>query len=431
MPDPSKYNLAFRPSTYWDLPSNAQRVLRHIKGEHRHQWVSYKSQEANLDELEPWLPEEVPIATIRLNSVLSEAISICARPQGAQIRYRIVHEGSSRFRFSPILSPLPLTLGELLALLQTAREVPSSREVRACSRSLPEYYRLLNLYEQWGDADEKDIEDLEAFAWVDSDFYPQLQVWYEEEAYEWKLQATEHLLRDKIACALSFLNLHSLAFPVDRKEWKLALSPIFPRRGSQQPPRNAERAWRRAATPQALLRLLARLGYDDRSTLRLFACWCGRQVEHLLETKEPWHTLLDRAEGVARGTVTWSAMKEAVIDSLRQLRTLVEEPQREDEDLPYDNEEDLKTEAIRLAARLLAMLTIAWAGCNSEWAAAWFASERAAKALSVASGRPVEAVKEEQADQLRSMVGRVPQGAYEKSANLLREELWRVAWAIW
>jgi len=182
---------------------------------------------------------------------------------------------------------------------------------------------------------------------------------------------------------------------------------------------NEGAAWEQARDPQTLLRLLVRTGYEDRATLRLFACSCGRQAQLMIGAERPWRTVLDRAEEFARGATTWLHMKEALLHGLREVRGAVA------------GNADQQAEAPDLASRLLALSAIVWAGCNSEWAAAWYASIEGAVAANAGSPKHIGVAKAQQANELRRMVrGIAPRRSTAARKSLLVAEMRRVLWGV-
>ena len=101
-------------------------------------------------------------------------ISIRARRWGRRIVYSIVDEYDTPFRFKPRRSTQPLSMGELIGLIDgTTGHLDGDRE------GLTSAYRDYNL-------DGCDAERLVEFVTVTSDFYPELWAYYgEEEAGEW------------------------------------------------------------------------------------------------------------------------------------------------------------------------------------------------------------------------------------------------------
>jgi hypothetical protein len=203
MPDKSLYDINYRPTTYWNTPES---TIANIKGEHRKRMVRRaidSGEVAGLDErmldeslsdeardavgrIHPafmggeYLPDadaeadEVEIARISLASVTFDVISVRARRENGKIGYRIVDEYESKIRCSPAESDKPLNLGELIDLIDGANgeNVPGT--------GLTGCFRDLNYSPEWGKA-----ENLVGFVTVTSEFYDELQEYYEEEAGEW------------------------------------------------------------------------------------------------------------------------------------------------------------------------------------------------------------------------------------------------------
>ena len=135
-----------------------------------------------LDPTVDFLPEreggEVEIALISLASVTGDVISIRARRWGRRIAYRIVDEYDTHFRFKPKSSMQPLSMGELVALIDGA-----TGHLDGDAKGLTSAYRSYNL-------DGCDAADLVDFVTVSSPFYPELQAYYSEEAQEWLSEVT-------------------------------------------------------------------------------------------------------------------------------------------------------------------------------------------------------------------------------------------------
>ena len=105
-------------------------------------------------------------------------MAITARRRGARIVYRIVDEYGTAFRCKPKTSTQPLSLGELIALIDGA-----TGHLDGDAKGLTGAYRSYNL-------DGCDAADLVDFVTVSSPFYPELQAYYAEEAGEWLAEVT-------------------------------------------------------------------------------------------------------------------------------------------------------------------------------------------------------------------------------------------------
>ena len=205
MPDASRYDMAYRPPTYWPEDPDL-RLLSRIKGEFRKRDAKKHLDFGELEEFKefllqeelpprereittgshPWLlggeylpayeGDEVEIARLTLKSVTLDVISLRAARCAGVIRYRILDEyaGDFEFRFAPESSPEPLTMSEVVGLISGTEQLGVAGHFPAC-------FRDVNL----GGGDEQDARALIDFVTVTSDFYPQLEAWYAEEACEW------------------------------------------------------------------------------------------------------------------------------------------------------------------------------------------------------------------------------------------------------
>ena len=120
------------------------------------------------------LPGEVEIAFIELLSTLGDVMSVRARPMGDRIAYRVVDENESEWRLPREQSDQPLTLGEMLELLDGAHQVGESEAAGITMR-----WRELNLMEP------SDAPGLVDFVRVTSDFYPELGQIDRDRAQKW------------------------------------------------------------------------------------------------------------------------------------------------------------------------------------------------------------------------------------------------------
>ena len=100
-------------------------------------------------------------------------ISICARRRRSRSVYRIEDEYGTRFRFKRKRSTRPLSMGELIAMIDGA-----TGHLGGDRKGLTSAYRNYNL-------DGCDAADLVEFVTVTSDFYPEPQAYYGEEAVAW------------------------------------------------------------------------------------------------------------------------------------------------------------------------------------------------------------------------------------------------------
>jgi hypothetical protein len=198
----------FRPKSYWDtFDDPLQAILNNVKGTNRRQMIRdyweagqieelfdthlldelSEEQRSSLGKIHPtfmggeYLPRyvegEVEIARIELESTTADVISIRAKKQGRRIAFSIDDEYETEFNILPTHSDKPITLFELVGLIDGATE----------EGSLGLYYAQMN-YEGGGRSIEW-LDDMRNFTRVGSVFYPQLNLhyeklldlWYEEE----------------------------------------------------------------------------------------------------------------------------------------------------------------------------------------------------------------------------------------------------------
>ena len=105
-------DLDFRPESYFRKEPPPYGLMDGLS--HRHDVGSG-------EDLPDLMPGEVEIARIRYPlNVHQEAVSVRARADGDVIRYRVVDEYGYDIKIKPDASRLPLTLAELIALLDSA-----------------------------------------------------------------------------------------------------------------------------------------------------------------------------------------------------------------------------------------------------------------------------------------------------------------------
>jgi hypothetical protein len=118
---------------------------------------------------------EVEIARVELQSTTGDVISIRASKDGERIAYSVVDEYETEFHVSPRSSAKPLTLKQVIHLIDNAEG----------GESLALCYTQMNYS---GDSLEN-LDAIKSFTRVESLFYPQLNLhceqlldlWYEEE----------------------------------------------------------------------------------------------------------------------------------------------------------------------------------------------------------------------------------------------------------
>ena len=200
--NPPSY-FAYRPASYWDESDPLSTILRNVKGTNRRQMIRDFWHQDRLSQLDPnlladstspevrrdlgaihpsfmggeylpdFLPTEVEIARIELQSTTSDVSSIRARriPEDDLIHYRIVDEYENIYEIEQETSTAPLTQGELIALIDTAD--------CGLEGGLAHCFNLMN-YNETGEA-----EPLRHFTTVSSTFYPEIFEHYDDEHKNW------------------------------------------------------------------------------------------------------------------------------------------------------------------------------------------------------------------------------------------------------
>ena len=195
--------FSFRPASYWEENDPLSTILRNIKGTNRRQMITDFWNQDRLSELDPilladstnpevrqllsaihpsfmggeylpdLLPTEVEIARVELKSTTSDVISIRARrdPGDELIHYRIVDEYETDFTIQSKASSLPLSQGELIALLDDTTEGGEG--------GLAHCYNIMN------NSALGDPESLRNFTTVSSTIYPDLFEHYDAEHEKW------------------------------------------------------------------------------------------------------------------------------------------------------------------------------------------------------------------------------------------------------
>jgi hypothetical protein len=191
----------FRPKSYWRLSDPLGAILVNVKGTRRRQMIRdyweagavgeleegllldrlSEEDRAGLGKIHPtfmggeYLPDyaegEVEIARIELESTTADVISVRARKDCERIKYSIVDEYETEFNVSPSHSDKPLTLAELIGLIDGAEE----------EGSLGIYYTQTN----YSGRSIEELDEIRHFTRVESAFYPQLNLHYEKLLDRW------------------------------------------------------------------------------------------------------------------------------------------------------------------------------------------------------------------------------------------------------
>lgn len=182
MPDSKKYDMGFRPATYFDSADQAPQNTgsgkdtgRSMSGDEDRAASGTIHRTLYGDFFLPDLDEaEVEIARVVLESVKFDIISVRARLQGAEIHYSVVdeHEDLHHYSCELEISNQPLTTGELIELIETTDSNFGHSGV---------VFGFLNLEYKRGE----DMGRLRRLATVSSSLYPGLCTWYEDAIEEW------------------------------------------------------------------------------------------------------------------------------------------------------------------------------------------------------------------------------------------------------
>jgi len=204
MKEYAKINYSYRPKSYWQDISPLEVILKDVKGVKRRELIREAFSNGQFDQLNDeltagtlsedvrqrlgnlhpsfmggeYLPDfdrgEVDIAVICLDSTTSDVITLRARSSQGWIHYRIVDEYKSRFVLSCEKSLQPLSLSELIHLIDHSYQ----------SECLYGYGLALD-FNYYNLEDHDSRESLRYFTSVFSTFHPELCDHYEHVYDEW------------------------------------------------------------------------------------------------------------------------------------------------------------------------------------------------------------------------------------------------------
>ena len=209
-------DYAFRPSSYADVGDPFAAIVANIKGDMRREMVldllrsdipidpkiledhMEPEERGSLEQSNPhwvggeYLPDyllgEAEIARIVLASLTRDVYSIRARRENGLLRLRLVDDYHRPWCVTPATSTQPLTLGELVPLVDTAR----CQDVENAQADLIGGF----LEEGVGaSASPETILQRATFITVSSPFYPQLQEHYARHAQTWATARARHAAR--------------------------------------------------------------------------------------------------------------------------------------------------------------------------------------------------------------------------------------------
>jgi hypothetical protein len=191
-----KFDLDFRPKSYWGPQSLASYFGSHITGELRRKAAKNEAAsgsdlavptEPTLDStarsmqgaIHPWLmggeylpplrADEVEIARVTLRSVTMDVFSIRARRSGERIYFRLVdeymeQEPPERFAVKPRWAKSPLSMRQVISIID--------------ENGLIDDYRDLNF-------DGTNADEIFNFATASSEFYPELAAYFDHQNEKW------------------------------------------------------------------------------------------------------------------------------------------------------------------------------------------------------------------------------------------------------
>lgn len=155
------FDFSYRPLTYWPTLVSADGALR-------------ETSEANAR----------VIARLSMDGYMSGSnINLAAQHVGqSRIVYSIYDDEPDcelKYTFSPVESQHPLTMGEVITLLEST----------VCTDSVPEYGLVLKGALQYNT--DCEVEEIPSFIRLTSAYYPQLQTYFAERIPEWLVECEE------------------------------------------------------------------------------------------------------------------------------------------------------------------------------------------------------------------------------------------------
>ena len=209
-----KFNLDYHPNSYWGPQLLETAILSKIKGQERKEMVSkyLKSNELSpesylIDESLPeeirksyaqihpnfmggeYLPDtkenEVEIARVVLKSTTQDVYSFRAKKLKNKIKYSIHDEYENTFNLAIKTSSKPLTFSQLVKLIEysTVNEIQDFPNVYGGSRE-HQYHNYYNDLSLWD------------FETVHSDYYRELEEWFDIQNYIWLIEKSIELAED-------------------------------------------------------------------------------------------------------------------------------------------------------------------------------------------------------------------------------------------
>ncbi len=206
----------YRPESYWTAPDPLSKIVGNVKGTTRRKMIEDAVRNHTLDDMPDellqdtleedvrltlgqvhpqlmggeYLPDyssdEIEIARVSMKSTTGDVISIRARKLGDRIRYSVVDEYAMRFVLQKPESEMPLTMSEIVDLIDSVRwgsEVDESEEQTNVSEDAEVFVGLTSSLRDLNI--DSGIETMADFVSVTSVIYPQLETHYLKEAKVW------------------------------------------------------------------------------------------------------------------------------------------------------------------------------------------------------------------------------------------------------
>lgn len=214
MPDHSRYDLDYRPRSYWVFKDHLQKALATIKGTlrretagrilkgeptmsmdpytfdesltpaERYQRMAFGPEFASGEFLPDLQPFEVEIARVYYRSTFSDVVSVRARRVGGRILYGVLDDfspdGQAYLTWSPFYSEKPLTMRELMQLMDTASQQPDHDPDGWFTGLVQGPVKHVYSSVAFHSDPRFTVEKERGFATVTSAFYPELSSWYED-----------------------------------------------------------------------------------------------------------------------------------------------------------------------------------------------------------------------------------------------------------
>ena len=209
-----KFNSDYRPNSYWGPQLLETAILSKIKGQERKEMVSkylksndlsamsYLTDESLPEEIRKsygqihpnfmggeYLPDtkdnEVEIARVVLKSTTQDVYSFRAKKLKNKIKYSIHDEYENTFDLAIKTSAKPLTFSQIVKLIEfsTVNEIQDFPNVYGGARE-HQYHHYYNDLHLWD------------FETVHSDFYKELEEWFDIQNYIWLIEKSIELADD-------------------------------------------------------------------------------------------------------------------------------------------------------------------------------------------------------------------------------------------